>query len=120
MKDVFHKGGFIRINLLCYLFSRSSVHSQQAVTAQRNSDLHKTGEICNAGFRYLSGKEVLSNHLLELPPMEQVLKDLLRLDGYVCTQIAFVPQHSIVFMVRILMYVSSCVFWRGGSLNGMQ
>lgn len=42
----------------CALFSRSSVHSQQAVAAQRDSDLHKTCEICNAGFRYLSGKAV--------------------------------------------------------------
>lgn len=56
---------FIFIDLLCRLFSRSSVHSQQAVTAQRNPDLHKTCQICNAGFRYLSGKEAPPHQSVE-------------------------------------------------------
>ena len=57
-------------NLLCPLSSRSSVHSQQAVTAQRDSDLHQACQVRNAGFRYLSGKAAASG---QVPPRIQVL-----------------------------------------------
>lgn len=59
--DSVHGVGLHFGHLMCCFFSRSSVHSQQAVTAQRDSDLYKTCQVCDAGFGHLSGKEAPSS-----------------------------------------------------------
>ena len=82
-------------NLLCPLSSRSSVHSQQAVTAQRDSDLHQACQVRNAGFRYLSGKAVPSGQVplrIKVLVTEGVSQVCYRLGGlqYRCSRIEFV------------------------------